>query len=325
LDKVKRERSSFGVHCRTNSEETQTKMPKKKPPVNPATASRHITEEVRGDPLRTPLARKRGRPEATTAIHALPVTVRAELDSLLASGVPVPGVAVWLARQPGMLDEQGKCTISEQELYYYRQNYIKKFPIVGGRWAARFLRSLGVKIDPLLTLENAVVVQMARLGMMLKEEQERTVTLVQTGEEIDRLDRLSARVHRMKQDLGILPKAPQGPQSTAVFDKSGALQGVGVMGPVPVTPEGIKQYREALVRGFTALGMDAAAKEIAEGPREARSAGRPAAGASLEEKSADDGDNPVAGAHADQPGDAETKPDGVGDGKATGHAQGGCA
>ncbi len=316
-------------------------VPRKKKPVKRTTLAARITAEVRGDPLRMPM--KRGhRPKQTTAIHALPESIRVELDSLLASGVPVPAAAAWLARQPGMTDARGRLLVNEQQLYYYRENYIRQFPIAGGPAVARFMRSLGANVDPLLVLQRTVLIQLARVQLQLTLEGKTGGAAQQTGDELDRLDRLLARMFRMKQDMGIIPRAPQQVEARASVTTHGTLATLEMTPGAPVTPQELQQYREALVRGYTDLGVEAAAQELGEdltqrhkdakGKEEGQeqkaerevpltltdsvetTAGELQTG---EVQAGDDGQVPGA-----EPGAATGQPDGVGGRKRAGHAQG---
>ena len=242
---------------------------KRKDKIAPSTESAQITREVTQDPM----THERGRPKGGTLVHALPVDIRVEVDGQLQSGIPVPAVAAWLIRK-GMVDEKGNPRISEAMLYYYRDHYITAFEIVGGEFVARWLSSLGVRIDPLLTIQTAIAKQIARVEIGLKDELKQRdkdgkpipTVLPYVGDELDRLDRLTARAFRMMMDMGLLPRVPLELKSTAHSTIQGAMAAtITQQGSTPVPPSELQRFEEAVARGFLAMGVDLGAQELPAG------------------------------------------------------------
>jgi len=242
---------------------------KSKKNITRSTEATQIAREVESDPMK----HERGRPKGGTLVHNLPIELRVEVDGQLQSGIPVPAVAAWLVRK-GQVDEKGNPKITEAMLYYYREHYVTAYEIVGGEFVSRWMTSLGVRIDPLLTIQTAIAKQIMRVEIGLHDELKRMdkdgkpipMILPYVGEELDRLDRLTARAFRMMQDMGILPRAPLEVKSTAHSTIQGAMAAtITQQGSTPVPPNELQRFEEAVARGFLAMGVDLGAQELPAG------------------------------------------------------------
>lgn len=215
-----------------------------------------------------PWAAKRyqGRPRGQSSVHKLPVAIREECHARLATRYPLEHVQAWLIRM-------GFPTVTVRQLEYYRTNYVKPASIIGGPLLSRWLKDMGIRIDPLTAHQKLLADQLERVSLALKEEKDMNVIIPQAGSEVDRADTIIGHYHKLLQDAGLVPLPVTHQQIELAVEQnvSGGL--THDVGPATMAAVGgsLEEYRNALKLGFADLAKERELAQLAaEGVQDAQ-------------------------------------------------------
>lgn len=156
---------------------------------------------------RDAMAPRPGRKRGSTALHTTlsPAHLEEVHERLIWDGLE--SVQAYI-HSLGYADrETGECLINIAQLKYYRGRFITPEERIGWGKLGRLLREYRIRFDPIAAQEAALAIQAARVLQDRQLEEEHGVTLPQATTDIDLFERMTGRLYKMKQEVGLIPQA----------------------------------------------------------------------------------------------------------------------